>query len=62
MSQELLEKIKRSIEEYKDKPEWEEIGTVMEAGDGILKISGLKNVQSQEVLAVEAGKDKIDGQ
>ncbi|MFH1968540.1 MAG: F0F1 ATP synthase subunit alpha [bacterium] len=54
MSQELLEKIKKSIEEYKDNPEWEEIGKVVEVGDGILKISGLKNAQSQEVLIVES--------
>jgi F-type H+-transporting ATPase subunit alpha len=59
MSQELLEKIKKSIEEYKDNAEWEEVGKVMEAGDGILKISGLLNVQAQEVLIVEAGDKKI---
>jgi F-type H+-transporting ATPase subunit alpha len=59
MSQEIIEKIKQSIEGYKDKAEWEEIGKVIEVGDGILKISGLLNVQAQEVLEVEAGKNKI---
>ncbi len=59
MSNEIIEKIKQAIEGYKDNPKWEEIGTVTEVGDGILKISGLINVQSQEVLTVEAGKDKI---
>jgi len=59
MSQELLEKIKKSIEEYKDNPEWEEIGKVVESGDGILKISGLLNVQAQEVLEVESGEHKV---
>jgi len=59
MSQEIIEKIKQAIEGYQDKTEWEEIGKVVEVGDGILKISGLNNVQSQEVLIVEAGKDKI---
>ncbi len=54
MSYEILEKIKQAIEGYKDKPEWEEIGKVVEVGDGILKISGLKNAQSQEVLLVES--------
>ncbi len=59
MSEEILDKIKQAIEGYKDDPKWEEIGTVTEIGDGIIKISGLTNVQSQEVLTVEAGKEKI---
>ncbi len=59
MSYEILEKIKQSIDGYKSDPKWEEIGTVVEVGDGIIKISGLSNVESQEVLIVEAGKEKI---
>ena len=59
MSQETIEKIKQAIEGYKDKTEWEEIGKVVEVGDGILKISGLLNVRAQEVLEVESGKSKI---
>src|SRR3989344_886794 len=59
MSQEIIEKIKKSIEGFKDDAKWEEIGKVIEVGDGILKISGLLNVQSQEVLVVESGKEKI---
>ena len=59
MSYEILEKIKQSIEGYKSDPKWEEIGKVVEVGDGIIKISGLSNVQSQEVLIIEAGKEKI---
>ena len=59
MSQEIIEKIKQAIEGYKDNPEWEEIGRVSEVGDGIAKISGLTNVQSQEVLVIEAGEAKI---
>ena len=39
MSQEILEKLKQAIEGYKDNPEWEEVGQVMEVGDGIIKIS-----------------------
>lgn len=56
MSQEILEKLKQQIEGYKADPKWEEIGTVTEVGDGIIKISGLSNVQSQEVLEVEGIK------
>src|SRR3989344_3025918 len=53
MSQEIIEKLKQAIEGYKDSPEWEEIGKVIEVGDGIVKISGLSNAQSQEVLVIE---------
>ncbi len=59
MSQEIIEKIKQAIEGFKDDSEWEEIGKVSEIGDGIAKISGLTNVQSQEVLTIEAGEHKI---
>ena len=59
MAEEIIEKIKQAIEGYKDNPEWEEIGKVVESGDGILKISGLQNVQAQEVLVVESGEKKI---
>lgn len=59
MSQEIIEKLKQAIEGYKDNPEWEEIGKIIEVGDGIVKISGLLNAQSQEVLVVEAEKEKI---
>ncbi len=59
MSQETIEKIKQAIEGYKDNSDWEEIGKVTEVGDGIAKISGLTNVQSQEVLTIEAGEHKI---
>lgn len=59
MSHEILEKLKQQIEGYKADPKWEEIGTITEVGDGIIKISGLSNVQSQEVLEVEAGGAKV---
>jgi len=54
MSQEIIEKLKKQIEGYKEKPEWEEIGKIIEVGDGIVKMSGLSNCQSQEVLIIEA--------
>ncbi|MCX6723087.1 MAG: F0F1 ATP synthase subunit alpha, partial [Candidatus Staskawiczbacteria bacterium] len=59
MSEEIIEKIKAAIAGYKDNSEWEEIGKISEVGDGIAKISGLTNVQSQEVLVIEAGEEKI---
>lgn len=59
MSYEILEKLRKSIESYKENPEWEEIGKVIEVGDGILKISGLAKIGALEVLSVEAGKENI---
>ncbi len=59
MAEEIIEKIKQAIEGYKDDAKWEEIGRISEVGDGIAKISGLTNVQSQEVLIIEAGEHKI---
>jgi len=58
MSQELIKKLKQQIEEYKDNPEWEEIGKVIEVGDGIVKIFGLLNVEIQEVLVIATDNDK----
>lgn len=59
MAEEIIEKIKQAIEGFTDNSEWEEIGKISEVGDGIAKISGLTNVQSQEVLVIEAGDQKI---
>jgi F-type H+-transporting ATPase subunit alpha len=53
MSYEIIEKLKRDIEGYKEKPEWQEVGRVIEVGDGIVKILGLRNAVSQEILIIE---------
>ncbi|OGZ67139.1 MAG: F0F1 ATP synthase subunit alpha [Candidatus Staskawiczbacteria bacterium RIFCSPHIGHO2_02_FULL_34_9] len=55
MSNEIIEKLKSAIEKSKEKAEWEEIGKITEVGDGIVKISGLSNCQSQEILTIETG-------
>lgn len=55
MSYEIIEKLKREIEGFKDEPEWQEVGRVIEVGDGIVKISGLRKALSQELLKIEAG-------
>jgi F-type H+-transporting ATPase subunit alpha len=52
MSYEIIEKLKAEIAGYKDKPEWKEVGRVIEVGDGIVKIMGLRNAVSQEILHV----------
>ena len=53
MSHEIIEKLKREIEGFKDKPEWESVGHVTEVGDGILKLTGLRTAMSQELLTIE---------
>jgi F-type H+/Na+-transporting ATPase subunit alpha len=56
MSYEIIEKLKREIEGFKEKPEWAEVGRVFEVGDGIVKILGLRNAVSQEILIIETPK------
>ena len=51
---EIIEKLKRDIVGFEDKAEFADVGIVTEVGDGIAKISGLKNALSQEILLVEA--------
>lgn len=59
MSYEVIEKIKKAIEGYENSSEWQEVGKITEVGDGIVKISGLSNVQSQEILEIETGDKNI---
>jgi len=61
MSSEIIEKLKKSIESYKENSQWEEVGRVIEVADGILKISGLSKAESLEVLAVETEKPARSG-
>ena len=42
MSYEIIEKLKNEIEGYNENPKWAEIGRVIEVGDGIVKILGLR--------------------
>ncbi len=58
MSYEIIEKLKKAIEGYQQTEKWEEIGKVAEVGDGILKVVGLDNVMSQEIVEVEFGSEK----
>ncbi|MDO8503325.1 MAG: hypothetical protein Q7S60_01395 [bacterium] len=56
MAYEIIEKLKQAIGDYKDTEKLEEVGRVIESGDGIVKIYGLKNVKSQEIIIVETEK------
>jgi len=53
MSYEIIEKLKRDIAGFTDDPKFHSIGTVMEVGDGIARISGLSKAVSQELLFIQ---------
>jgi len=56
---ELLENLsadlQKQIEEYKPEVELKDVGSVIEAGDGIARVSGLADVDSQELVQFENG-------
>ena len=50
--------IKSKIENYDLQTEVSNTGTVIEIGDGIARVYGLRNVMSNELVVFEDGKDK----
>ncbi len=52
---EVSEILKRQLEGFKIVAELEEVGTVLEVGDGIARIYGLSNVQSNEMVEFDSG-------
>ncbi len=59
MSYEIIEKLKREIAGFKDDPEFHAIGTVIETGDGIARISGLTKAVSQELLYIQTKEGDV---
>lgn len=54
MIYDIVEKLKKEIESFKEETgQWEEIGRIMEIGDGIARISGLNRASSNEILLIE---------
>jgi F-type H+-transporting ATPase subunit alpha len=51
--------LKRQIEGFKSEVELEEVGTVLQVGDGIARIYGLSNVQSNEMIEFDNGMKGI---
>ena len=51
--------IKSKIENYKGGLEISNTGTVIEVGDGISRIYGLKNVMSSELVEFDDGKGTL---
>jgi len=47
--------LQKQIEEYKPEVSLSDVGSVLEAGDGIARVTGLANVQSQELVQFANG-------
>lgn len=52
---EVSEILKKQIEGFKSELEFEEVGTVLQVGDGIARIYGLNNVQANELIEFDSG-------
>lgn len=52
---EVSEVLKKQLEGFKIESELEEVGTVLQVGDGIARIYGLSNVQSNEMVEFDGG-------
>lgn len=52
---EVSEILKKQIEGFKGEVELEEVGTVLQVGDGIARIYGLNSVQANELIEFESG-------
>jgi F-type H+/Na+-transporting ATPase subunit alpha len=52
---EVSEIIKQQLEDFDLKIEHEEVGTVLQVGDGIARLYGLSNVRSNELIEFESG-------
>src|ERR1051325_9948744 len=59
MDYSIIEKLKKEIEGFKDEAKFESVGYVADLGDGVMKISGLKNALSQELLKIETDKGEV---
>lgn len=56
---EVSEILRQQIEGFKTEAELEEVGTVLQVGDGIARIYGLSNVQANEMIEFESGTKGI---
>ncbi len=59
MSYEIIEKLKKEIADYRADKEWEAVGLVTDVGDGIVKISGLREALAQELLTIETERGEL---
>ena len=56
---EVSEILKQQLEGIEDSTRLEEVGTVLQVGDGIARIYGLTNVQANELVEFESGEKAI---
>jgi len=56
---EVSEILKQKIQDFKSEAQLEEVGTVLQVGDGIARIYGLTNVQANELIEFENGMNGI---
>ena len=54
-TEEITSLIKKEIQSYKQDLAIDEVGTVIEIGDGIARVFGLKNVMAGELLEFQNG-------
>ncbi len=52
---EISEILKRQLKNFKSEAELEEVGTVLQVGDGIARIYGLSNVEANEMIEFDSG-------
>jgi F-type H+/Na+-transporting ATPase subunit alpha len=52
---EISEILKEQLDSFRSEAELEEVGTVLQVGDGIARIYGLSNVESNEMIEFESG-------
>ena len=52
---EVSEILKKQLDGFKSEAEYAEIGTVLEVGDGIARVYGLSNIQSNEMVEFSSG-------
>ena len=52
---EISDILKQQLEEVESKVSFEEVGTVLEVGDGVAHVFGLDNVSSSELVEFENG-------
>lgn len=53
--QSIIEQLKKTVGEYRSDVNVEEVGTVLEVGDGIARVSGLSHCQASEMLEFPDG-------
>lgn len=52
---EVSEILRQQLEGFKTDTDLEEVGTVLQVGDGIARVYGLTNVQSNEMVEFDSG-------